>query len=324
MIKRNNYKDLIEMKYLNRVTVTFLVVILIFTPVIEVCSQEITDIRTRTSVEYFNISGIKSLKARLTAKESRQYVPLKGKAMNFYLLQDTSKILLGTVLTNEDGRASVIISKDLEVESENDNVRNYEVSFDGSKKYRLSKKTIDIQEIIMEISFSQKDEIKLINLTAFELGEESELNPISDQLVFFLVPRTFTLLQVGEGTLQNGIAHADFPTTLPGDSLGNLTIIAKISEHDEYGNVETSAKINWGKPLPPMKIEHRGLGDVEAPLWMVYTLIILLSTVWFHYFYAIFTIYRIKREGKKVNIDMEKIINDDAKADKDQAESSVY
>jgi hypothetical protein len=311
------------MKYLNRVTVTFLVVILIFTPVIEVCSQEITDIRTRTSVEYFNISGIKSLKARLTAKESRQYVPLKGKAMNFYLLQDTSKVLLGTVLTNEDGRASVIISEDLEVEGENEIVRNYEVSFDGSKKYRLSKKTIDIQEIIMEISFSQKDEIKLINLTASELGEGGELNPISDQLVFFLVPRTFTLLQVGEGTLQNGVAHADFPTTLPGDSLGNLTIIAKISEHDEYGNVETSAKINWGKPLPPMKIEHRGLGDVEAPLWMVYTLIILLSTVWFHYFYAIFTIYRIKREGKKVNIDMEKIITDDVKADNDQSESIV-
>jgi hypothetical protein len=313
MINRNNYKELIEMKGISRITVSLLVIILIFFPVLDARSQDNTDIRTRISMEYFNKSGIKSLKATLTAKEARRYAPLKGEAMNFYILEDTSKLLLGTVLTNEAGQASVIIPEDLEIISENEVIRNYEVSFDSTKTYRRSKKTLEIKDIVMEISFSQKNEIKLINLIASEVGEEGELIPLSDEVVFFYVPRTFTLLQVAEGILQDGSTFVDFPTTLPGDSLGNLTIIAKISEHDDYGNVETSEGINWGKPLPPMKIEHRGLGDVEAPLWMVYTLIILLSIVWFHYMYAIFTIYLIKREGKKIDIDMEKILKEDVK-----------
>jgi hypothetical protein len=55
----------------------------------------------------------------------------------------------------------------------------------------------------------------------------------------------------------------------------------------------------WGKPLQPMVIIKRGLGDTNAPLWMVYTLIVLLTLVWFHFSYAIFTIFRIRYLGKK-------------------------
>ena len=88
--------------------------------------------------------------------------------------------------------------------------------------------------------------------------------------------------------------------TLPGDADGHLTIVAKIEDNETYGNVEVSSGINWGKPLPPMKIVKRGLGDTDAPLWMVYTLIVLLSLVWFHYMYIIFTIFRIRFLGKNI------------------------
>ena len=47
-----------------------------------------------------------------------------------------------------------------------------------------------------------------------------------------------------------------------------------------------------------MKIVKRGLGDTDAPLWMVYTLITLLSLVWFHYMYIIITVFRIRWLGK--------------------------
>ena len=41
--------------------------------------------------------------------------------------------------------------------------------------------------------------------------------------------------------------------------------------------------------------KRRGLGDTDAPLWMVYTLIVLLSVVWFHYLYVFFIMYKINR-----------------------------
>jgi hypothetical protein len=80
--------------------------------------------------------------------------------------------------------------------------------------------------------------------------------------------------------------------------MGYLTVVAKIEDNETYGNVEASGRINWGKPLPPVKVEHRGLGDTDAPLWMVYTLIVLLSLVWFHYLYVIITVIRIRYLGK--------------------------
>jgi hypothetical protein len=74
--------------------------------------------------------------------------------------------------------------------------------------------------------------------------------------------------------------------------------VAKVEDNEIYGNVEVSGTINWGKPLPPENIIKRGLGDTNAPLWMVYTLIVLLSLVWFHYLYIIFNVFRIRYLGK--------------------------
>ena len=123
--------------------------------------------------------------------------------------------------------------------------------------------------------------------------------PVNELKIQFYVPRTFSLLKVGESTLSDGSASIDFPVTLPGDSRGGLTIVAKIEDNETYGNLEASGKIDWGKPSPPEIIVKRGLGDTNAPLWMVYTLIVLLSGVWLHVVYIIILIIRINIIGKK-------------------------
>jgi hypothetical protein len=116
--------------------------------------------------------------------------------------------------------------------------------------------------------------------------------------VLFYVPRTFSLLKVGQASITGGSSSMEFPTSIPGNHLGYLTLMAKVEDNEIYGNVEASGTINWGKPLPAEKTINRGLGDTNAPLWMVYTLIVLLSLVWFHYMYVIFTVIRIRYLGK--------------------------
>ena len=68
-----------------------------------------------------------------------------------------------------------------------------------------------------------------------------------------------------------------------------------------------NGKINWGIPVPLAEEKRRGLGDTDAPLWMVYTLIILLSAVWFHYLYVIYMIIKIKIVDKELPISMERL-----------------
>ncbi len=49
----------------------------------------------------------------------------------------------------------------------------------------------------------------------------------------------FSLLPIGEATLDEyGTASLEFPSDLPGDREGNLTIIARFEENPAFGNVE--------------------------------------------------------------------------------------
>lgn len=267
-------------------------------------SQEVSKSSSSLKLEYNNESGAKSLVATLRVKQEKQYIPYVEE-LNFYYVSDTGNVLIGTKNTDEEGRSVFYIPSDFDYGDTSEGIFSYEVVFEGNDKYKSSSGSTEIKNVQMEISFSQKEDEKLIIVDVLEISANGYLTPVDGVDIVFYVPRTFTLLKIGEGTLTDGKAATEFPTTLPGDSLGYLTVVAKIEENDDYGNAETKASINWGKPLPPMQITHRGLGDTNAPLWMVYTLIVLLSTVWFHYLYAIYTIFRIKKEGNKIEINPE-------------------
>jgi hypothetical protein len=253
-------------------------------------------------LDYFNNSGEKSIAAGLSARVDRKLVRLTGMEVEFFIILDTIQTKLGSAQTDGKGQAKFILPPDLKPL---DGIYVFKAVFKGNDTYQLAEREIEIKDLFMNISFSQENENKKINVEVAEIGDGGNLIPLSEELVKFYVPRTFTLLPIGEGTLSGGVTVLDFPTDLPGDTLGYLSVVAQIEDHDMYGNVLVVESINWGKPVPLMKVEKRGLGDTNAPLWMVYTLIVLLSTVWLHYFYSIYAIYMINEEGKKVGISLD-------------------
>lgn len=293
-------EKIVEFKRKSKSTITGLLLFLIPLSFLNASETEgIQELKTRINIEYLNKTGIKSLVATLTSREGRTTNYLNNLKVDFFAVSDTARIVLGTKQTDENGQAILLIPDNL---NKSDGVFNFEASFKGNDSYLASTNDLEIKDVQMDISFSQESGDKKIIAKVVESDDTGELIPVTDEFVNFYVPRTFTLLPIGEGTLEDGNTSIDFPVTLPGDTLGYLTIVAKIEEHDIYGNVEVRAEINWGQPLPRMVIERRGLGDTNAPLWMVYTLIVLLSTVWFHYLYSIYSIYLIKKEGEKPDI----------------------
>jgi len=265
---------------------------------IQAPAQDNKPVKSRMSLEYYKISGDRILKVAMKAKEGRQYVFLTGISIDAKILADTLSIDVGTANTNKDGVASFLVSDELFDQYNNDGLISFESSFSGSEKYKPSSDELVIKDLNLNLTFAQEDEKNII-LTAFNEIED-ERSPVSEDIeISFYVPRTFTLFQIGSKTLENGKAVIPFPVDLPGDTLGNMEVIAKIEEHDLYGNVEIAGSINWGLPQEKVVSEERGLGDTNAPLWMVYTLIVLLSIVWFHYLWVIRSIYLIKRESKK-------------------------
>ncbi|MCK5281528.1 MAG: hypothetical protein KAK04_23415, partial [Cyclobacteriaceae bacterium] len=161
---------------------------------------------------------------------------------------------------------------------------------------------MSIKAVNMKISFIEIDSVKTIVASAYQIEASGEEIPVEEDVIFY-VPRQFSMLKIGEVELQDGEGSIEFPVSLPGDSIGNLQIIAIIEESRDYGNVEAIGLKDWGKPRPPVIIEaRRGLGDTDAPLWMVYTLIVLLSAVWFHYMYILYVFLVIKRKGKNPDL----------------------
>jgi hypothetical protein len=227
-----------------------------------------------------------------------RYLPLEGMEINFRFLEGSSEKSIGKALTNAKGKVSVSIPDDILNTGGDKGVFSFDASFNGSGKYNKATASTSMKPIRLEMLFSQKETNKMIDLKGYELAADNKWVPLESLDIQFYVPRTFSLLKVGQGALSDGLVSLEFPTSIPGNQLGYLTIVAKVEDNEIYGNVEISGTINWGKPLPPENIIKRGLGDTNAPLWMVYTLIVLLSLVWFHYMYIVFNVFRIRHLGK--------------------------
>lgn len=261
-------------------------------------AQDEPEIKTVLKLDYFHIDSSQNLTATLRAKVAGKFLPLQGMEIMFNYRQGSNLTSLGKAITNEKGKVSIGIPENILASGGDRGIFSFEASFSGKDKYPGASAVTSMKPLKIEMAFLQKDSEKIASLKAFELDANNTWVPVENLDILFYVPRTFSLLKVGKASFVNGLTSLDFPTTLPGNQLGYLTLLAKVEDNDVYGNVEVSGTINWGKPLPRLKIIKRGLGDTNAPLWMVYTLIVLLSLVWFHYMYVIFTVFRIRHQGK--------------------------
>ncbi len=146
---------------------------------------------------------------------------------------------------------------------------------------------------------AEVDSIKTITVHALVNENGSEI-PVPDEPVMIYVPRMFANLLLSELYLdETGTATFEFPSDLPGDKEGNITVIAKFEDNYTFGTVEKVETLKWGVPTDYfVPVSHRALWTKTAPKWMIYTLSILLAGVWGHYLFALISLIRIKRDAK--------------------------
>jgi molybdopterin-containing oxidoreductase family membrane subunit len=301
-VYENQMKKLIDIRKKSDSVTAVLLLLFILTGVGSVFSQDSEPAATRLKLDYFYKSGSRVLQAKVMKKTDNKYKPFEGAEVTFVYSPDKEKRELGKSVTDEKGIAFTELPDDLFAGGGEKGIFSFAASYAGDKMTASSEGSASVKNASMEMSFSLKDSVKSVNCKVMETGSDGKLTPVNDIKVAFYVPRTFTLLKIGESSLVNGEASADFPVTLPGDTAGFLTVVAKIEDNETYGNLEAGNKINWAKHLVVENPIHRGLGDTNAPLWMVYTLIVLLSLVWFHYLYVVITVFRIRHIGKKFDV----------------------
>ena len=263
-------------------------------------SQEKAAISPYIQLQYFkNTDDTRLLKTTLTYSLNRMEIPLPGIEISFFS-EAAGKKLLGTALTDENGVAGLELNKEISLPLNEVGLWAFSTEFKGNDSIEAGNSELTIKDIKLEMTLQEVDTIRTISLKAFTSENRKEI-PVSGEIVMIYVPRMFSLLPVGEASLdENGTASLEFPPDIPGDNEGNLTIISKFEEHPVFGNVEVKVVKKWGVPvLNSAPIAHRALWTKTAPMWMIITLSILLTGVWGHYLFAIISLIRIKRESKK-------------------------
>jgi hypothetical protein len=243
------------------------------------------------------------LKATLSTKINDVTMPLDDKELSFSIAGDSEK-KIGLIRTNPDGIAILQISPNYILPTKADGIIKYMVSYDGDELHSNSQAEISIKDIQIELNLIKTDSSKSVEviITKDSIGQRV---PVKQIEVFLGVKRMLSLLRIGENTAtdDSGKVVIDFPGDLPGDSIGNLIIFAKIQDDEHFGNVEKGIIIKWGIPVSYNHIElPPGLYSDEAPLWMIVAVIVLLGGAWIHFMIVIYLIIKIKRAGKKITI----------------------
>jgi hypothetical protein len=263
-------------------------------------SQETGKIKPYIQLQYLkNTDEQRILQTSLTYSKNRMELPLPGMEIAFFSGSEQKK-LIAKVATDNKGVAKLTLGDDVKQNAAGNGKWAFSAEFSGNDSIEAGSSEAAVKDLKLELTLSLTDTIKTVAVRAvtFEGGREK---PAAGEVVKVYVPRMFSLLPIGELTLDDtGASSIEFPADLPGDKEGNLVVIARIEENENFGNIEKRETIKWGMPTDySVPVTHRALWTKIAPRWMIYSLSILLAGVWGHYLFAIISLIRIKIDAAR-------------------------
>lgn len=236
------------------------------------------------------------LKAALKAKIETGFIKLYFQKVKFYALQDTAGTELGFAVTDRNGKAVFNVKPEaLKVNA--DGTVHFKALLEAKKNLDEASEELTFTRARLEITPAKEDSLLTAKVRLIDLATGQEV-PVPETTVGIFVHRSFYPLKVGEGTTDaNGEAVIEVPGNLPGDAKGNITLLAKIDENEKYGALEASSVQPWGYAVSDQdQALPRALWSGHAPLWMLITFFILVTTVWGHYIVIIYELFRLRKE----------------------------
>ncbi len=245
-----------------------------------------------------NTDNQKILTARLYTATEISVTPLPGLTVKFFANEEMTE--LGEAVTDDEGYARYTVDDSFVLTVDADNNWYFHAEFEGNDKMEAASGDIWLTDVNLDMVLNDGGEgNRSVSLAAYTTVDGEKV-PVNDETINLYVPRMFSLLPIGEGTFSDGETTIDMPEGVPGDSVGNLTVIARFNDHWAFANVEKRAETDWGVPSSLKVAEsHRALWTQIAPKWMIITLTIMLLGVWSHYLFAIISLIRLKIKSKK-------------------------
>ncbi len=156
----------------------------------------------------------------------------------------------------------------------------------------------------IKIDFTYEPNEKLIKASLFGIKDGS-IDPLSNVDVKVSAKRYFGKLALGEvkATNSQGNVYYNLPETIPGDSSGNITIVAQLSNVELFGTVVKDTTLALGVPtFKPSLVANRAMWNKarKAPLWVLFSYGGGVLLAWSIIFYILFQIRSIFYIGSEI------------------------
>lgn len=251
---------------------------------------------------YYNDNNLTQyVKANIKTKIEGKYTPVTGTEVHFYISSVSPANLLGSAKTNNKGEAVLMIPPGAKEEWNKSPKQTFLAVVDSSLLY--SAVTTNFELTKARIKLDTAADKKIVATLVEQKG--TTWVPVKGVDMRIAVKRLGADLNVNETptftTDSLGEASADFELPdLPGDSLGNLILIARVDDNDNYGNLTTEKTVHWGSSAKfNSAFNQRSLFARRgySPMWLVWMATGITGAVWLILFYLFFQIRKLKKLG---------------------------
>lgn len=231
-------------------------------------------------------------------KDRKDKIPVYEAEISFYNILNEEEILLGSAKTSKEGIAEFIAPSAQNYLKDEEGYINLVARFEGSDELDSKEDDIAVKDLNIVLNLVEIDSVKTVQIKAFTIDSLGVEVPLDETDIIIAVKGMLSDMPIEEGYIEDGEYEYEFPTDIPGDEDGDLTVVASVQDHDDFANVYQEQTIKWGTHVKvPVVKEKNTLWSEAAPLWMYIVLTILLVGVWANYIYTIINLFKIKKEG---------------------------
>lgn len=303
MAKKN---ENVQMKKMKKNKVIFLLLCFVLAqPGKQAIAQEDSVVaKELITLKYFNDNNsMQYLILENKLKTGKKIEPLTNKTFKLYLDSNATQNLIASVTTDKDGRAKSFIPPSLKEVWEATAQHKF-IAVANGKEDEIAAE-LEITKAKINIDTSSEESTRSITVQVMKY-ENAEWLPAGEVELKVGIQRLGGVLSAGDEetytTDSTGTVTVELTKdSLPGDKNGNIILIAKAEDNDQYGNLQAEKTVPWGASLNTDNnfFDQRKLWSTnfKTPLWLLFMACSIIIGVWGTIVYLILQIIKIKRLG---------------------------
>ncbi len=251
---------------------------------------------------YFNNNNqTQYLVATAKSKIEGKFQMIPNIHVSFYITDESAPNLLGKAVTNNKGQAVLMIPASARDEWNKSPKQHFLLVSAANKQFAETRGTVEITKAKIQID-TAADRSVVATLLALK---DSTWVPVIAADLRVAVKRQNGDLNINETptftTDSSGRVTTEFKReNLPGNTRGNLVLIARLDDNELYGNLSAEKEVPWGVVLTQVStFNHRTLFARRgySPVWLELIAYSIVVSVWGIILYLLLQIRNIKKLG---------------------------